>query len=246
MSEPGSLLRSLSGRMTARNFHSYVINEIGVGIVSGTYAVGTALPNDAEMIAKFDVSRTVLREALKTLESKGLLEARPKVGTKVSARSRWNLFDPQVLTWHHIAGPDNFFLQSLSDIRGAVEPLAAEQAALRRSADHLRLMHYWLHQMEISLQSPQNFALADFELHQIIADASQNPFMRSVSGIIELSHASAYQGLVLQPDEPSLAKMVSRHTEIVSALEKRDAKEAREVMLQSIVDDLALSRADTN
>ena len=69
MSEPGSLLRSLSGRSTARNYHSHVINEIGAGVISGRYAIGTTLPNDAELMEEFEVSRTVLREALKTLEA---------------------------------------------------------------------------------------------------------------------------------------------------------------------------------
>ena len=67
MSEPGSLIRTLSGRQTARNFHSYVINEVGRAIVTGTMPVGSSLPGDAEMMARYDVSRTVLREAIKTL-----------------------------------------------------------------------------------------------------------------------------------------------------------------------------------
>ena len=65
MSEPGSLIRTLSGRQAARNYHSYVINEVGGAIVSGAMAVGSILPGDAEMMERFDVSRTVLREALK-------------------------------------------------------------------------------------------------------------------------------------------------------------------------------------
>ncbi|WP_250995847.1 FadR/GntR family transcriptional regulator [Agrobacterium vitis] len=99
MIEPGSLLRSLAGRITARNFHSHVINEIGAGVISGRFAVGSILPNDAALMDEFSVSRTVLREALKTLEAKGLVEARPKVGTKVAKKSRWNLYDRQVLAW---------------------------------------------------------------------------------------------------------------------------------------------------
>ncbi len=79
-------------------------------MISGRYPIGTTLPNDAELMADFEVSRTVLREALKTLEAKGLLEARPKVGTKVAKKSRWNLYDPQVLAWHLDAPPDAEFL----------------------------------------------------------------------------------------------------------------------------------------
>ncbi len=78
MSEPGSLIRTLSGRPPARNFHSYVINEVGRAIVSGDMPVGSNLPGDAEMMMRFGVSRTVLREALKTLEAKGLSKPAPK------------------------------------------------------------------------------------------------------------------------------------------------------------------------
>ena len=121
MSEPGSLVRSLSGRPAARNFHSYVITEVGLGIASGRFAVGTILPNDAEMMSLYGVSRTVLREALKTLEAKGLVEARAKVGTRVLSRSRWNLFDRQVLTWVHEAGPDLALLNAFIEMRESVE-----------------------------------------------------------------------------------------------------------------------------
>ena len=104
MIDPGSLIRALSGRTAARNYHSYVINEIGVRIVAGAFPVGSILPNDAEMMDLYGVSRTVLREALKTLEAKGLVEARPKVGTRVSRASRWSLYDQQVFLWHYQAG----------------------------------------------------------------------------------------------------------------------------------------------
>ena len=98
MSEPGSLIRALTGRQPARNYHSFVINEVGLAIVSGRMPVGSILPGDAEMMDRFGVSRTVLREALKTLEAKGLVEARAKVGTRVLPQPRWNLFDRQVLS----------------------------------------------------------------------------------------------------------------------------------------------------
>ena len=87
MSEPGSMIRSLSGRQSARNYHSYVITEVGVGIASGRLPVGSILPGDAEMMDSYGVSRTVLREALKTIEAKGLVEARAKVGTHTPTRT---------------------------------------------------------------------------------------------------------------------------------------------------------------
>ncbi|EHS51654.1 GntR domain protein [Rhizobium sp. PDO1-076] len=241
MSEPGSLLRSLSGRSTARNFHSHVINEIGAGVISGRYAIGSVLPNDAELMVDFEVSRTVLREALKTLEAKGLLEARPKVGTKVSQRNRWNLYDPQVLAWHLEAPADEEFLTGMQEVRRALEPLAAGQAAKRRSADQIRLMLYWIRQMETSLSSAQNFVLADFELHRIIADAAHNPFLRALYGVIELSHAFAYQRLVRQPDEEALLPFLDKHRALVTRIEYGDEAGARDAMLDTIAHDCAMA-----
>ena len=135
MSEPGSLIRTLSGRPAARNFHSYVINEVGRAIVSGDMPVGSSLPGDAEMMDRFGVSRTVLREALKTLEAKGLVEARAKVGTRVLPQSRWNLFDRQILAWKLESGPSPAFLASFQTIRESLEVQAARLAARLREAD---------------------------------------------------------------------------------------------------------------
>ncbi|MDB5657437.1 MAG: FadR family transcriptional regulator [Cypionkella sp.] len=191
MNEPGSLVRALSGRLVARNFHSYVISEIGIGIASGRLAVGAILPNDAEMMDRYGVSRTVLREALKTLEAKGLVEARAKVGTRVLPRSRWNLYDRQVLGWIQEAGPEAGFLQSYVELRQVIEMQTASLAAARRSAEQLRMLLYWLNQRSMMAALAEPFALAEFEFHRILCEASQNPFLRAASGLVEFGVVQA-------------------------------------------------------
>ncbi|NEX44806.1 FadR/GntR family transcriptional regulator [Pseudotabrizicola algicola] len=191
MSEPGSLVRALSGRQTARNYHSYVISEVGLGIASGRFAVGSILPNDAEMMDSFGVSRTVLREALKTLEAKGLVEARAKVGTRVLSRGRWNLFDRSVLGWIQEAGPDAAFLTSFIELRDMVEMQTATLAATRRTAEQVRMLHYWLNQREAMTGLSEPYALAEFEFHRILCEASQNPFLRAASGLVEFGVVQA-------------------------------------------------------
>lgn len=191
MSEPGSLVRALSGRQVARNFHSYVISEVGIGIASGRLAVGSILPNDAEMMDRYNVSRTVLREALKTLEAKGLVEARAKVGTRVLPRSRWNLYDRQVLGWLQEAGPEPAFLQSYVELREMIEMQTARLAAQRRSAEQLRMLLYWLNQRSLTAALPEPFALAEFEFHRILCEASQNPFLRAASALVEFGVVQA-------------------------------------------------------
>ncbi|MDO8882434.1 MAG: GntR family transcriptional regulator [Pseudotabrizicola sp.] len=191
MSEPGSLVRALSGRQTARNYHSYVIAEVGLGIASGRFAVGSILPNDAEMMGSYGVSRTVLREALKTLEAKGLVEARAKVGTRVLSRSRWNLFDRQVLAWIQEAGPDAAFLASFVELREQIEMQTATLAAARRTAEQVRMMHYWLNQRSAMATLCEPFALAEFEIHRTLCEASHNPFLRATSGLVEFGVVQA-------------------------------------------------------
>jgi DNA-binding FadR family transcriptional regulator len=191
MSEPGSLVRLLSGRQTARNYHSYVITEVGLGIASGRFPVGTILPNDAEMMDAYGVSRTVLREALKTLEAKGLVEARAKVGTRVLPRNRWNLFDRQVLAWVLEAGPDAAFLASFVELRETIEMQTATLATERRSAEQLRLLIYWLNQRAATAHMGEPFALAEFEFHRTLCEATQNPFLRAASGLVEFGVVQA-------------------------------------------------------
>ncbi len=79
----GDLIASIAGRAPLRNLHSQVQWQLGVSIVGGTYPEGSILPSDSELLQRFDVSRTVLREALKTLAAKGMIEARARIGAHV-------------------------------------------------------------------------------------------------------------------------------------------------------------------
>lgn len=230
MSEPGSLIRALAGRPSARNFHSYVISELGVGIASGRFPIGSILPNETEIMDSYGVSRTVLREALKTLEAKGLVEARAKVGTRVLPRNRWNLFDRQVLSWIHEAGPDESFLASFFVMRHMIETEAAAEAALHRTADQVRMLRYWLNQRFATTAMPEPHALAEFELHRTICEASQNPFLRAATGIVEFGIARGIMGRVgLFPEDLAREKAPS-YDRLVAAVEAGEAEPAREAM----------------
>lgn len=226
MSEPGLLIRSLSGRQSARNFHSFVINEIGLGVASGSFPLGSILPNDAEMMDRYGVSRTVLREALKTLEAKGLVEARAKVGTRVQPRSRWNLFDRQVLFWIFHAKPEPGFLESLSELRRTLETQAADLAAKRRSSEQVRMMRYWLQQHDMSAMMPEACGLAAYEIHRLIFEASHNPLLRSATGLVEFALASALRRKMVRGDVEFAAQKALPYAELVRAIEAGDSPQA--------------------
>ena len=235
MSEPGSLIRALSGRPSARNYHSYVISELGVGIASGRFPIGSILPNETEIMDSYGVSRTVLREALKTLEAKGLVEARAKVGTRVLPRNRWNLYDRQVLSWIHEAGPDAAFLASFFVVRRMIETQAAADAALHRTADHVRMLQYWLNQRHATTGMPEPHALAEFELHRTICEASHNPFLRAATGIVEFGIARAIMGrIALFPDDLASEKAAG-YADLAQAIEAGEAEAARAAMVGLLI-----------
>ena len=234
MIEAGSLIRSLSGRPAARNFHTFVINEIGLGIVTGRFPVGSILASDAVMMESYGVSRTVLREALKTLEAKGLVEARPKVGTRVSPTSRWSLFDPQVLSWHYYAKPDRRFYESLFDVRRALESRAAALAAQRRTAENIRVMKYWLHQMDSAGGDLENHGIAALEIHRAVADTSGNAILRSVTGVVELTLALALRQCGKTGAEAYLQAVLETLTALVAAIGDSDSAAATSIVEQVI------------
>jgi DNA-binding FadR family transcriptional regulator len=223
MSEPGSLIRALSGRQAARNFHTFVINELGAGIVTGAFPVDVPLPVEAEIMERYDVSRTVLREAMKTLEAKGLVEARAKVGTKVLPRNRWNLFDRQVLTWMFEAGPDAGFVRALLPVRQNMTLQAARAAAELRTSDHMRMLGYWLNQRQACAGMPENCALAEFELQRILHEASQNPMLRAATALPEFAIAASVQAR-MKAGVTDFASATQPHfAELVGSMEKGDA-----------------------
>jgi DNA-binding FadR family transcriptional regulator len=160
--------------------HQRIADEIGSAILCGRRAVGSLLPKEMDASADFGVSRTAYREAVRMLAAKGLVESRPKVGTHVTDRRRWQVLDPDVLRWAFHSGPSPTFIQELFELRGILEPHAAELAARRRSIEQLSLMGHALQEMaHHGLGTPQGRA-ADQRFHEEILVATGN------FGIIEL------------------------------------------------------------
>ncbi|MCO6051581.1 FadR family transcriptional regulator [Mesorhizobium sp. RP14(2022)] len=212
------------------------MHDLGCDIVGGRYLENTNLPGDTELMERFGVSRTVLREALKTLSAKGLIQAKAKIGTRVRERRFWNLFDPDILTWHVEAGADRAFLSHLSEMRMALEPEAAALAAERRTNAQSRDLFLWVERMGEARTEISLFVEADLRFHIAVAEASGNPFMRSISALIEVALAITFAISSPLPDQARHALTVSRHRAIADAIERRDAKAARAAM-RVVIDD---------
>lgn len=229
----GDLIATLSGRNPARNLHSDVLWELGFAIVSGHYPQGSILPSDSELLERFGVSRTVLREALKTLAAKGLIEARARIGTRVLPRGRWNLFDADVLAWHFELGPDIAFLRSLAEVRIGIEIEAAALAAERASPEQAETMIACVDRMA-GAENPADFARHDLEFHRAVAEASGNPFMASISALVEMALTAAFTISSPVNDPAALAVTVGVHRRIAEAIRDRNATAARAAMRDAI------------
>lgn len=228
-SRTAELIASIAGRIPSRNLHSLVLWQLGVSIVRGDYPEGTILPSDSELLAQFSVSRTVLREALKTLAAKGMIEARARIGTRVLPRARWNLFDADVLAWHFETGPDVDLLRSLSEIRIGVEVESAALAAIRRSEAQAEALMACAERMR-EARTPEEFARTDLMFHRTVAEASGNPFMASISALVELALTAVFTISSPVEDDAAMTATVDAHSRIAEAIRARDPDEARLAM----------------
>lgn len=215
---------------TSRTHHAHVMHDLGLGIIKGHYAENSILPGDAELLERFGVSRTVLREALKTLAAKGLIQPKAKIGTRVRERSQWNLFDPDILIWHFEAGVDLKFMESLAEMRLALEPEAAARAAERRTEKQLADLYRWADRMGDRNDTAQDFVYSDLQFHLTVADASGNPFMRSLSALIEVALVTTFTMSSPIPDTQRHMASAQKHRAIADAIAARDPEAARTAM----------------
>ncbi|NDV00067.1 FadR/GntR family transcriptional regulator [Pseudoroseicyclus tamaricis] len=212
-----------------RGSHGQVVEALGSEIVDGSYAEGAHLPRDEELMDRFGVSRTVLREAMKTLAAKGMIEARARVGTTVRPAQHWNMFDAEVLRWHlSVEGNDAFF-QQLSEMRLSFEPFAAGLAATRAEPERIAGMRAQVSRMA-EAEDEMAFALADLNFHRTVLEATGNAFFHSVGALIEAALLSALRLSSPAANNRRRADIAARHERIVDAIAARDEEAAREAM----------------
>jgi DNA-binding FadR family transcriptional regulator len=228
-----------AARRPIRSHTGRVVEALGLAIVSGREAEGSVLPGDADLIARFGVSRTVVREALKTLAAKGLVQAKARVGTSVQNRAAWNLFDPDVLIWHAQTGVGPEFLKSLGEIRLALEPEAAALAASRRTREQMDSIREWCERMAAEGITREGFVRADLGLHLAVSDAAGNPFFLSISTLIEVGLVAMLTASSPIDRPRRLEDSIKLHTAIADAIERSDPAAAREAMRRVIVDGIA-------
>ena len=183
------------------------------------------MPDELALSERFGVSRTVVREAIKVLASKGLVETRPKVGTQVRPRRSWNLLDSDVLAWRYEAGPDEGFLEDISEVRRIIEPPAAALAAECATPDEVAGIRTWCDRMEVAAADDgDDYIDADMAFHTAILDASHNDLLAQLSDTITMALRLSRRLTVSVPGS-SLAAMPA-HWAVARAIGDHDRRTA--------------------
>ncbi len=165
----------------ALRLHGRIARRLGIMIVSGQYRPGDLLGGEISFSEQLAVSRTAYREAVRILAAKGLVDARPKVGTRINPPSKWHLLDPDVLDWTFASEPDLVLLDNLFELRNVVEPAAAGLAAQRRSLADLESMRSALQAMSAHTLATESGRQADLDFHSALLIATGNPFIISLA-----------------------------------------------------------------
>ncbi|MEV2217478.1 FadR/GntR family transcriptional regulator [Streptomyces sp. NPDC050997] len=219
---------------SGRGLHGQVLDTLGPAITAGEYQPGSVLRTD-ELAQRFDVSRSVMREAVRVLESMHLVESRRRVGVTVLPTNEWNVYDPQVIRWR-LAGTDRpRQLRSLTMLRSAIEPVAAGLAARHATAEQCAeltecalgmVAHSRGHQL-------QGYLLHDIAFHRVILNASGNEMFARIGDVVAevLAGRTQHEVMFEDPDPPA----VTLHVQVAEAVREGDAARAEELTRQITV-----------
>lgn len=233
MTEDGyHALMAGASRYPRRGVHGETVHIIGRRIVTGKLQPGDLLP-EAELIAELDVSRTVLREATKVLAAKGLVESRPRIGTKVRPRNQWSLMDPDVLAWQSENGMDEVFLRNLAEVRYVIEPAATRLAAERATEEEIALLKESYAQMEEHVVHSEAYIAADMQFHFVILSACHNEILEHMGFAIGEALEASRKVTVETPGSPEAH--LPLHKAVVDAICQRDA-DAAEIAMRNLID----------
>jgi DNA-binding FadR family transcriptional regulator len=208
---------------------------LGCAIVSGEYPPGQVVTLDG-VGAGHGVSRSVTREAVRVLESMGMVESRRRVGITVQPSQKWNVFDPRLIRWRLEAGDRAAQLVSLSELRRGFEPAAAAMAARRADPHQCRIMAAAVSDMVMHGRSGdlESYLLADKVFHQTLLEASGNEMFRALNGVVaEVLTGRTHHGMMPATPNPAAIEL---HDQVARAIRLRDEAAAERAM-RAIIDE---------
>ncbi len=212
---------------------NHVVSTLAKQILGGSLQPGDKLASEADLGGQLAVSRTALREAIRTLAGKGLIASRTRSGTVVQPSVHWNHLDPELLAWREEIEPDYPFIRSLNEARRAIEPAAATHAAERATSHDLAAIETAFDWMcRATMDDIDDAAKADEAFHFAVLVASHNPIYASFGAVIGSALRMSFR-LTTSASE-NYASTLAIHGEVLEAIRMRNPELAGEVMTRLV------------
>ena len=229
-----------SSRSQARGLQGYVTHSLGLRIVKSQLQQGGRPVREAELQAEFGTSRSVVREAVKTLSAKGLIESRQNSGIRVKPRHDWNLFDPDVLAWQFEPPVDAQAVVDLVALRRMVEPAAAALAARHATPEEASLLIRAVADMRASADRLASFNDADIAFHVALFDATHNAYLARLGRAISSALLGSFRISATGPDR-ALASAAKHQlvADAIAAGQHQEAKRRMSALIDQAATDLA-------
>jgi DNA-binding FadR family transcriptional regulator len=212
-----------------KNVHGNTVDHLGAAIVSGRYPPQTSMPPEPLLCEHLGVSRTVVREAVKSLIAKGLVTTGPKVGTRVLPPEQWNWFDPDVIVWQSQVGLTPEFLRDLQELRRVVEPAAVRMAAERSTREDIVEIEAAFQGMRRAVEEGGDYVTHDLRFHQGLLRASRNRMMIQMSKALSALLRTSFEISTSRQDGPR--NSLPLHRAVLDAVISRDAARAETAIL---------------
>ena len=209
-------------------------DELGIAIVGGEFPPGSVLPNEAGLSRSGGVGRGSVREAVRMLQAKGMIETRPKRGTTVLPLRNWQIYDREVQAWMRASAPTPALLTELVEIRSASEPLAAALAARRGKPEELALIDRAYKRMEDALVGRGDPYDADLAFHVAILEASGNRFLAGLAPLIGTSLLFSFR--ITNAMRGDRVGDLVAHSRVADAIRNREEKRAEKAMRALLLD----------
>jgi GntR family galactonate operon transcriptional repressor len=229
MTEMKGPATSFSQIQTMQSLHNRVTRALALQLIQAERnGQLIAFPNESELCRQLGVSRSILREAVKVLENKGMVQVRPRSGTRAMPRSEWNQLDPDILAWQSQMKPDPRFLRDLCEVRLAIEPIAAGFAALRANQEEIATIKDCLRRrLQILAAEDLEGAIdADLSYHTAVVAGSHNPLFQQLNATIHDPYRVALSYTLLLP--ASVALELEEYRKLTEAIEERNPLAARQ------------------
>ncbi|MEO8857745.1 MAG: FadR/GntR family transcriptional regulator [Burkholderiaceae bacterium] len=212
-----------------KNVHGNTVDYLGAVIVAGRFGADGALPPEPLLCEELGVSRTVVRESVKSLVAKGLIQTGPKVGTRVLPHEHWNWFDPDVVAWQAKAGLTPEFVRDLQDLRLIVEPAAVRLAAMRATATDIHAIEEAFAGMRHAVEQGGDYVTHDLRFHQGLLRASHNRMLVQMTASLGALLRTSFEISTIKKDGPRHS--LPLHRAVLDAVIARNAPKAGRAIL---------------